>query len=63
LAYPRGGREIVSRKRKDNRKNKIVEEEKIVDGEFSGEKDSLEKLFCVAGKNFFVNSRRTVLGV
>ena len=49
--------------KKDNRKNKIVEEEKIVDGEFSGEKDSQEKLFCVAGKNFFVNSRRTVLGV
>ena len=44
LTYPRGGREIVSRKRKDSVSGRVREKS-------SG-------LFCVAGKIFFLNSRK-----
>ena len=40
MTYPRGGREIVSRKKKDSRKNKIIEEEKMVDEVFQNRKNS-----------------------
>ena len=49
---PRGGREIVSGKRKVNGQEKIMEKENMLDRTISVE-DSSKELLCVAGSNYF----------
>jgi len=51
-AIPRGGREIVSGKRKVNGKEKIMEKEDMLDRTISLENSSKE-LLCVARINYF----------
>jgi len=51
LTYLREGRE------------KIAKKEKIVDERIFGRKRFPAELFCVARKNFFVNSRKGALAI